>query len=234
MRIQLSRRTSILVAVALTVVLDFGGAEGQTIPSAYRFVDAGHTTGVIAGVMQEARGSVGIGPSGGAFFGGRYALEFRGPLAVEATAFVMPTDREVLRPISGQGLVPIGTADMLMMGIDGRLRFSLTGSRTWHGMVPLLMVGGGVVNDFSSPSELEMDLPVTQRLKFGPSFLVLIGGGVQWIPGERFEFRLDTTLNIWKLDTPTGFAEVEGEADGLVDEQWTGVGAFILGATYRF
>ena len=234
MRIQLSRRTSTLVAVALAVVVDFGGAEGQTVPSAYRFVDGTHTTGVIAGVMREARGSVGIGPSGGAFLGGRYAIEFRGPFALEATGFVMPTDHDVLRPISGQGLVPIGTADMLIIGIDGRIRFSLTGARTWHGMAPLLMVGGGFVKDFSSRSELELDLPVSQRLAFGPSFLGLMGGGVRWIPGERFEFRLDTTLNIWKLGTPTGFAEAEGEVDGLVNEQWTGVGAFVLGASYRF
>lgn len=233
MRIQHTQLFPILLVVALTAVPGSGGLEAQSIPSPYRFVDATHAMGVIVGAMGENRGELGMGPRGGAFFGGRYALEFQGPFALEVTGFVMPTDREVIRVTSSAGPLPIGTSDMTIAGLDGRIRFSLTGDRTWHGLAPLLMLGGGLVGNLSPVSDSDLELEATERFAFGPSFLGVMGGGLRWIPGERLEFRVDTTLTIWKLSTPVGFRDVETEAGRPPNQEWAGVGALVLGATYR-
>jgi hypothetical protein len=222
-----------LMALALTTVPGFGGLEAQSIPSPYRLIDATHATGVIVGVMSENRGELGMGPRGGTFFGGRYALEFQGPFALEVTGFVMPTDRAVIRMTSGDEPVPIGKSDMMIAGIDGRLRFTLTGDRTWHGFAPLLMLGGGLVGNLSAVSGPDLELAPPERFMFGPSFLGVMGGGIRWIPGERLEFRVDTTLTIWKLNTPVGLLDIEREAGKLPNQEWTGVSALVLGATFR-
>ena len=189
---------------------------------------------MIFGLAQDRRGQVGIGPGGGPLIGGHYTIELRGPLAAEVRGYLMQTDRVVLEAVSGAGLQPLGDADALVAAMDARMRFTLTGARTWHGLAPFVLLGGGIVGDLAGPSPLEASLAAGERFSFGPSFLGTFGAGTRWIPGERVTLRFESTLQIWKLSTPAGFMDVEGEARDLVDEQWLGAGAFTLGVSYRF
>jgi len=98
------------------------------------------------------------------------------------------------------------------------------------------MAGGGVAGNLSSPSELSTELPALKRAGFGPSFLGILGGGTRWIPFGRLTLRVDTSLSIWKMETPVGFSEVEVKEDleVYVDKEWLGVGSLVFGASYRF
>jgi hypothetical protein len=98
-----------------------------------------------------------------------------GPFALEFGGFLLPTDRLVRAPTaSGEAIEELGVADALVGGLDGRLRFTLTGPRTWHRLAPFVVAGGGVVGNLSGRIEEEADLPSEVRFDFGPSFLGLL------------------------------------------------------------
>ena len=234
MRISQFRDLTIFWIVAVLAVFCFSEASAQTIPSPYRFIDGSHSTGVVFGMARENRGALGIGPGGGPMLGGRYALELTGPIALEVTATLISTDRTIFDAVPGSGLVPLGDADTMVVAVDGRLRFTLTGGRTWHGFAPYLLLGGGLVGQLSGQSTLEAPLPITERFGFGPSFLGTMGGGLRFIPGDRLEFRAEPSLSIWKLGTPLSFFDIEEELGGaLSDQEWVGVGALVVGVIYR-
>ena len=234
MRISRLRDLACIMAVTFVGLFCSPGANAQTIPSPYRFLEGTHDAGVIFGVVQEKRGALGIGPGGGPLFGARYAIELRGPIALELAGYQISTDRVVYDAVPNEGLVPLGNADTMVTGVDARIRFSLTGARTWHGVAPFLMFGGGLVGNLSGPSEFDAELPSSERFSFGPSFLGVMGGGTRWIPFERLTLRVETSLSLWKLGTPVGFSDVEEDLEVFVRQEWIGVGSLVFGASYRF
>ena len=122
----------------------------------------------------------------------------------------------------------------MVTGVDARIRFSLTGARTWHRLAPFLMFGGGIVGNLAGPSDFDAELPSSERFGFGPSFLGVMGGGTRWIPFERLTLRVETSLSLWKVGTPVGFSNVEEDLEVFVQQEWLGVGSLVFGASYRF
>ena len=235
MRTFRSRGPALVAIAVLAGPLPFtSGARAQTVPSPYRFVERSHEYGVIFGVARENRGALGIGPGGGPLVGGSYAIRLRGALSGEITGFLISTDRVVYDVSPDVGLIPLGETEARVAALDARLRFTLTGARTWHGLAPFLMAGGGVVGDIAGMSPLDSNLFAEDRFSFGPSFLGIMGAGTRWIPGDRFTLRVETSFNLWKLSTPSGFSQVQEQVDQFTSNEWIGVGVVGFGASYRF
>lgn len=222
--------------LALAVLLAPVGLTAQDVPSPYRFIDTRHQAGLFVGVASENRGALDLAPGGGVLVGARYGIELGGPFALEANAFVLPTDRNVYDPAVEVGQDPIflGNTSSVLAGLDGRVRFTLTGARTWRGLAPFLSAGGGLVTDLRRRSDLEEDLGSDEIFSFGPSFLGALGGGVRWLPTETLTIRLDAALNISKAGTPRAFLELADEDRPVPDGEWPGVGSLTLGAALRF
>ena len=64
MRISRLRDLARIIAVTFVGLSCSPGANAQTIPSPYRFLEHTHDAGVMFGVVQENRGALGIGPGG--------------------------------------------------------------------------------------------------------------------------------------------------------------------------
>ena len=222
-----------LVSGALALLAPTSAA-GQNIPSPYRFIDNRQDAGIFVGIAGEKRGELGLGPGGGTLFGARYSIDISGPVAIELSGYGMPTDREVYGVQPGTGLVAKGKNDVLVMAVDARLRFTLTGPRTWHGMAPFILAGGGVVGSFESPTALEEDIPLEDRFGFGPGTLFLTGGGFRWIPSSRLTLRADATLQLWRIKAPVGFQEIAADLGPYPDKNWVGIPTAVLGLSFRF
>jgi len=223
------------MAVAVSIMGLPNGGSAQTIPSPYRFIEPRHGAAGFVGFVAENRGELRLGPGGGPIFGGRYGFELTGPIAVEVSGFLLLTDREVHDPRGGvDAVVVLGTTDATVAGLDGRIRFNLTGPRTWRGLAPFLQAGGGIVQDLAGRSELESALGAGQRYRFGPSAVALLGAGTRWIPTDRVHFRLDTTFNVWKVTTPSGFLPTGPETTPVRQDEWTRTGTVLLGVTIPF
>ncbi len=231
------RRILLAPSLILAAVLGVIPAAGQEISSPYEFIDTRHEGGVFVGAAADSRGSLDLGPGGGLYLGARYGLELGGPFALEGTAFLIPTDRNVYDPSNpDEGLELLGSTTSTVVGVDGRLRFTLTGARTWNRLAPFLVAGGGMAFDLSRDSALEEDLFGEERFSFGPSFLGVLGGGTRWLPADRLTIRADAVLHIWRLGTPDAFFQFEGEngLGSISEQEWTGVGVITLGGAFRF
>lgn len=224
----------LLLPLALCVGGAFPGLEAQTIPSPYRYVEPRQEAGGFVGHADMDRGRFGLGPEPGLLIGARYGIRVSGAFAIEGVVSFLPTSRDVLDPRRVEGDRVIGSTDASILSADARLRFSLTGQRTWNGLAPHLVAGGGFATDIAGDPEIEGDdREPTQRFDFGTPLTGILGGGLRWIPSDRFLIRGDAVLNLWKLDIPDGFRTLDPEALAPQDEWVSGL-SFSVGAAFIF
>lgn len=225
---------SILLACVLAFPLSWNGAAAQDVSSPYEFIETRWGVGPYVGWAAENRGSAGFGPGGGVLFGVRGEVELSGPLGVHLNAFILPTDRNVYRPDAQTGTKEfLENTESMVGGLDARLRLTLTGQRTWHGIAPYVSAGVGVVGDLAPRDAVEQVLVDESRFTMGPSFLPSLSAGTRWLPTERLTVRLEAGFHFWKVGTPENFRALENEPD-IPNQQWPAIGTFLLGGAYRF
>ena len=128
-------------------------AAGQTIPSSYSFFETRQEAGAFFGVTNQGTGRFGYGPKPGSTFGARYAVNLAGPFALEGTFSYLPTTRDIVDPSRDEGDRVVGDTDAKILKGDARIRFSLTGDRTWKGFHPYFLVGAGLGWDVAAESD---------------------------------------------------------------------------------
>ncbi len=231
-------RTSIRpsLAVALLALLGTSAALGaqERVPSPYRFIDTNQELGIFVSQMEADRGRFSLGPGPGLAYGVRYSIKLgTTPLAFESTGFGLPTNRRLVDPSRPEGERTVGTVDSFILGADIRLRFSVTGPRTWRNLNPYVSLGLGAAGDLRSPGD---DIPVRaeDEFQFGPAFMAVGSSGVRWLPFDRLGFRGELGLNLWRLGSPTGFVEFEDALGPVSESEWVAVPNFGVALMYRF
>lgn len=210
-------------------------AAGQTIRSPYRYLEETQTGSLFAGYIAADRGSLELGPGSGPAFGARYSIRIGGPFNVEGEAAFMPTSRHVVgleEDESDPDAVPVpvrlGDADLSLLLLTASLRFNLTGPRTYLGLQPYLIAGGGAAIGVSDEETTNLD--PDERFDFGTSFAGQLGGGVEWFAMPRLAFRLDGRVLFWQLDNPTAFAQL----GNVSSEEWVQNFYFSAGVAIHF
>lgn len=229
-------RFALLLAAVCTAALARTG-EAQQIPSPYRYIETAQEAGAFAGVLSPSTGRFDFGPRPGALLGLRYGIEISGPFSIEGVARTLSTTRRVKDPRREEGDRTIGEADVLLTAVEGRLKFSLPGRRTWHGLGPYLLVGGGLVGNLAGSAEVEEVLRAEDRFDFGLSFLGFLGLGTRWLPTDRLQLRLDGGFNLWQLDTPRGYRDPDrdlGFEAPPPENEWVSGLEATLGIAYRW
>jgi hypothetical protein len=230
-----SRTTlAVFALLGLSTLLLPGKVQAQSITSPYQFLGTNQEGSLFAGYQSMGTGRFGFGPGPGMAFGGVYGVNFAGPFGLEGVVTYLPTTRDIVDPGRDKGDLVVGDMSSDMIMIDGRLRFALTGDRTWHGFSPFIVVGGGFAFDVSQ-DELDKELLLSEDVfNFGTSFIGVLGGGLRWFPGERFVVRADADLVLWQLETPAGFSDPERAFIGVDEEEWVSGSSFSLGLGIRF
>jgi hypothetical protein len=226
--------TSRGLAAAALLALTPGVARSQTIPSAFRFVETRQEVGVFVGSASMAKGRFGFGPSGGTEFGARWGIDLSGPLGFEAVAGMISGTRDVINPAQVVGDRGVGEADVRMGTLDGRLRFTLTGDRTWHGLAPFIVAGGGIAIDMSKAAAVDEELLADDRFDFGTSFFGTMGGGSRLFVTDRLALRGDAVFSLWKIDTPPGFSAPARGFTSVEQSEWVSGLHLTLSAVIRF
>jgi hypothetical protein len=236
-------RTALLLASAL--LLGSGNAAtAQSIPSPFRRIETTQSIHVFGGYMVPEQNvaltdstSIPLGPEAGPVFGVRYQVRASGPLSVEGSIGISPTQRRLFAPDYLADSTRIEAADLgldvpaiVVMG-DLGLRFHLTGPRTWNGVAPFVVGMGGLVGDLAGghPAEEEAELDTTERFRLGPSFAVGAGLGTDWFPAQNVSLRLELTGRLWRMNTPEGFS-ISRTKQG----EWNPVGVLTVGGAFHF
>jgi len=236
-------RLLLSVPVLTAVLLTAPPAAAQRVSSPYRFVDAKQDLGPFVGWMWTGRGSADLGPKSGLLYGLRYSIRLSDPLGIGVVGAYFPTERDVIDP-STESPDPavVGSEDVDLLLIAGRLRLNITGARTWHNLAPYVYLGLGLVVDLSGDAGCTLNstrpdcqLFPREQFDFGNSFMGQFGLGTAWLPSSRLGVRLAVHDNIWRLDTPDGFFDPEVQLDPVPPESdWTNNVQLTLALTFWF
>ena len=210
-------------------------ASAQRIDTPYRFHDETQAIGAAVAYISTDRGSVGLGPESGMAFGARYHIRLSGPFFVEAEALYFPATRAVLdsTTVADSSFQQVGEADLGIALVQGSLRFQITGQRTWHGMLPFVLLGAGVALQAQKDDAADEAVPAEARFDFGTTFAGQIGAGVEVFPVDRLALRVDVRNVLWQLKTPQALLEHDlGRT--LPKEEWTNNVTASLGISIHF
>jgi hypothetical protein len=230
------RARKVVFGLVLTASLTTtpGVVAGQTIPSPFRFVERRQEAGIFAGTSSVDAGRFGFGPEGGKNVGARWGVNLSGPLGFEVAGGLISGSRDIINPARAAGDRKVGEADVLLGTLDGRLRFTLTGDRTWHGLAPFILAGGGIAFDLAGSDPADDELEEQDRFDFGTSFFGTMGGGLRASVTDRIGLRGDALFSLWKLETPPGFSDPERGFEAVEQGQWVHGLHLSLSAVIRF
>jgi len=209
-------------------------AGGQSIPSHYEFFENRQEAGIFAGTTGQGTGRFGYGPKPGPAFGARYGVHVGGPFGLEATFGYSPTTRDAVDPTREEGNRVAGEADATLLAVDVRLRFSLTGDRTWRGLNPFILMGAGLAWDIAGESEADAQVLPDDQFEFGTRFIAPLGAGVRWLITDRFLIRSDFSISMFQIKTPRGYLSPERGFTGVGEKEWVSGPTFSIGAGFHF
>jgi len=209
-------------------------ATAQTVPSPYRFIETSQEVGVFTGFHSPGSGQFGLSQGGGAVVGARYGVEATGPLAIEGVATYTKGNRRVVAPTLPESQSVLGEVPEEVFFLDLRLRMSLTGRRTWHGLTPHILFGVGLALGMRGTQSLDAQLPPEDRFLFGTKFTPSLGGGVRYHVGGPWTLRADGVLNLYRIANPSGFRDPDRGFEGVSEREWVNDKGLSLGLSYLF
>ena len=227
LKVSISLSTLVLLVAAHEV-------RGQTISSPYEYFETKQEAGVFVGVTNQGTGRFGFGPNAGTNLGARYSINLGGPFGLEGVFSYQPTTRDLVDPSREEGDRVVGEADANLLSFDARLRFSLTGDRTWHGIHPFLMSGIGLAWDLAPDAAQDELLLPDDRYEFGTRLVALFGGGARWFLTERLLLRGDVYVNMYQLKTPRGYLDTSRGFTGVGEKEWVSGPILSIGTAWHF
>jgi hypothetical protein len=225
------RSLCVTVAAAALVAAPL---HAQSIPSPYRFIEKAQEGGIFVGYFDTDAGRFGFGPKSAVYTGIRYGLELAGPLGLEGVASVVPTDRDVINPGRDEGDRVVDVAEATLLFVEARLRFALTGRRTWNRLQPFASAGIGLGMDVQGSQREDQLLLEADRFDFGTKFVGSFGAGTRVILGRNFTVRVDASVLLYQLSTPNGFEDPERDLGNVPESEWVAGRGLTLGLSYRF
>jgi hypothetical protein len=208
----------------LLVVLAVGltwpcGLHAQQLSSPYRFIEPKQDLGITFSYIWADPGKAGIGPKAGPAIGIRYTRRVSRPLSLTPQIVFFRSERDIRDPSleegqedDGSGSLLLGTAGLDILLVAGRINLNLTGTRTWHDLVPYFLGGIGIAIEVSGATRCRTEsttpdcqISAPERFEFGTSFLMQFGLGTVWLPRQRLSLRLEALDNVWRITTPPGY-----------------------------
>lgn len=223
---------TVMAAVALASSSAPAGAQvGYEPPeSPYRDLYSRHEITAFGGWFLPRRDPAGVAPQGGPMGGVRYELHAGGPAFFYARLGASGTHRTVLDPTLNAPQRVVGEErGPLLMG-DLGLSASLTGRRTWHGLMPVISAGAGAVSDLRSGTDIG-------GFSFGTRFALTAGAGVRWLANQRVQLRADATDVIYRINYPDTYYLRSADATQVLEAKqarslWTHNVALSFGIGY--
>ena len=223
----------ILGAVALAVVATSAGAQVGHLPqsSPYRDVETSQEITFFGGHYSAGQDVLNVTPRGGPLFGIRYEKHVGGPAFLMARWSHVNSERNVIDPTKAGAAAQLGRRNVSLNLWDADLALNLTGQKSFHHIVPIVNFGVGIATCSCS---FDPD-----PYKFGTPFAISFGGGLRYVPGGRFQLRVDWNDYLYQLKYPTQYyVNVTGSGAPAPSSQarsfWKNNGALTVGASLLF
>lgn len=220
-------------AIALFFVAGTAGAQVGHLPSQSPFVDleSSQELTFFAGRLKTGMDPVGVAPRGGPMYGLRYEIHIGGPALLMARYSHVNSERFPIDPTKSGAAAQLGRRSVALNLYDVNLVLNLTGQKSFHRIVPVLNLGAGIA---SCSCKADLD-----PYSFGTPFAFSMGGGLRFVPGGRFQLRVDLNDYLYQLKYPTAYYLKPTTGPAAADAKqarnfWKNNPAITLGASYLF
>lgn len=149
---------------------------------------------LLGGYLRTRHDPADILPQSRPMMGVRYEATLTGPLAISADIITGFGERNVIDPTKPATTRARGTQSNALVEADLAAAMNLTGTRSWHKLVPQIRAGLGIVRSAAKDD--------SSGYSFGTPFAFTFGGGVKYVPGGRFQLRADLTERVFKQTYP--------------------------------
>jgi hypothetical protein len=230
------KRRQILGAFAAAIIAaPSASAQVGHTPEGSPYVDLvyRHDVTTFTGYLNTRRDPAGVAPRSGPLAGARYALHLSGPASFTARVAYAPSERTVLDPLEPAATrVVLPAAKVPLLMADAGVALSLTGFKSWNRLVPEVNGGIGFVTDFRTKGDVG-------GFSFGTRFALTLGAGVRYVPGGRFQLRVDVTDNLYRIAYPDSYYRTASDQTAVLDADqakalWTHNPSITLGVSYLF
>ena len=221
-------------ALALALSVATAGAQVGHLPANSPFVDleVSQELTFFGGYFNAARDPVGVAPRSGPLYGLRYEKTIGGPASLLVRFGHVNSERYPIDPTKTGAAAQLGRRSVGLNLIDVNVAVNLTGQKSWHSLVPVVTLGAGVA---TCACNVDLD-----PYKFGTPFAFSFGGGLRYVPGGRFQLRVDVNDYLYQLKYPNAYfvAPSAGAPPAAPPRQaksfWKNNPAITLGASYLF
>ncbi len=223
----------LLSALALAIVAPAAGAQVGHLPenSPFRDVETRQEFTFFGGHYSAGQDPINVGPHGGPMYGLRYEIHVGGPAFLMARWSHVNSYRFPIDPTKSGAAAQLGRKNVGLNLLDLNLALNLTGQKSYHSIVPVVNFGAGIA---SCGCTVDPD-----PYAFGTPFAFSFGGGLRYVPGGRFQLRVDLNDYLYQLKYPTqyyltptgGTAAVTGNQSRSF---WKNNRALTVGASYLF
>ncbi len=218
--------------------------------SPYRDLELTHELSLLTGLYRAHHDPARVAPQSGPLLGIRYQWLVGGPANLTTEIARVGSERRVLDPELPGTCTGTAPADCKLIAVyrwplylaDVGLALNLTGARSFHGLVPELRAGLGMVTDFHTRADVG-------DFAFGTRFAFSWGAGVRWLPhrsefsrwllGPVHQLRLDLGNRAYSVKYPESYftAAPDGSTIRPVFRKkasWTNNAALTVGLSYLF
>ena len=219
-------------AVALFAATSAAAQVGHP-PALSPYVDLEHSSELtlLVGYLKTRHDPAGIAPLSRPELGLRYEMTLTGPLALSSEITGAFGNRNVIEPLKPKATRDEGTRSNAVLSGDLALAMNLTGTKSWHRLVPQIRLGIGAVT-----SRAQDD---SSGYSFGTQLAFVPGVGVKFVPGGRLQIRADMTDRIFKMGYPDTYYRISSDNTAVLDATvprsfYTHHTGFTLGVSYLF
>jgi len=224
------KRLSWVVAVMMAASAPAVRAQDTVIThinSPYVSFDQRQGFDLLVGYFAGNTGGAGVGPQGAPDIGLMYHRHLGGPVFAAARFQYAPSQRTVLDPDLPASQRNVGTVSSPLYMFDLSVDVSITGEKTWHGMIPTAGFALGAAYDPQKPD--------VGGYAFGTQFMLGLGLGLAIPLKKHWVARVDFWDFLWQLKYPTSYFTTGsgGIFDvNAPDKEWTNNAVFTVGLTY--
>lgn len=211
------RRTALLLAIVGHPLVAQVGTTPERSP--FRDLEKRQDITLLAGPSFGGRDEVGAAPRGGIAVGLRYDIRLGGsPLAFTSMFVRQAATRDILQPGLPLASRNGGSVSRALNFIDAAFTLLLTGSKSWHSIVPSVTAGVGLVNGGG--------ITDSSNFNFSNKFAPSVGFGVKYARDRsRWTLRADVTNRFYNVKYPDRFRDTTPGVPRIVppgtDGGWT-------------
>lgn len=196
-----------LGCVALGTLPAAAAAQEERIESPYRWRERGFRIGFFGGYHAADRGPLEFGQGPTTVGGVKLRLRASSPLTFELGGTYGPAERFVIDAAAEGGPAVIDTVDAGWLRADAGVQLGLTGARTWNGIHPYALFGGGFVFGVNEGASELLAQPELEPFRYDISIApqLYLGAGFEIFPSEKIGIGFEIRDHLIRLSAPDGF-----------------------------